>query len=526
MSGPVVDVLEGGAVVRFRGGGREVVVDARDHDLVVRVTGGHTVRLAASRAGLADAVRIVDDMCGSRAVGDDVAAHLTRALVAAARARGIDVEPACNAVDAIAQTPLPCCRAIIENPYLLADIARFRPAAAAVAFIENLASRDRAVPEQTDAWAYRLRNWRSIYVAPGSVARSVNRTLTTYGDEANPALLWGLQRVVLARPLPTVQHVEVLGGLGALCASVAPEASHRVVDRALQSIVLTAPAEQLGAALVLVDEAEHALFGSDIAAIRLAEVLTSVPLERLQEALDRRVRFSDLLEHALHTLREVLKIDTETIAPPIPLPSSPGVRFLGTVGAILREGVDMNHCVATRAPRALAGDSYLFHVDHEGQRATAEVSRAGALLEVRGPNNGTNAAVGYASSELRFWGARLAMHEMGDASTSLWMTPSPPLPEGYEPVKTLAELGAALAALTTPPEDGDDSVWVWAARCAEEAVAGRRWLVVLRAAGVTLMLSSLDDRGAVTGNAIAVREAARAAAVVVEDDDDWENLRT
>jgi hypothetical protein len=524
MSDPTVDIEEGGAVVRFRHGDHDIVVDARDHDLFLRFAGGRTFRLAASRAGLADAVLSVAEATNEAFARDAIEGHLKNALVAAARARGVDVEPACAAVSAILPTVLPCCRGIVDNPYLLADVVRFRPAATAVAFVEDRTLRDCTVPEQTDAWAHRLREWRSFFLAKKSVPRSVNRTLALYGEDVAPELLWGLHRVVITAPLPSVQHVEVLGGLGALGDHVDPMAHARVIDPKLQELVLRASAQQLGEALVLVDEADHAMFGSDVAALRLAEVLTSVPLAQLQEVQRRRVSFSDLLEHALHELREVLQIDTETIAPPLPPPSSPGIHFLATVGAILREGVEMNHCVATRAPRALAGDSYLFHIDHDGERATAELSRTGVVLEVRGPHNVRNAAVAWGSEELRFWGAQLALHRLGDPSTSLWTTPAPPLPDGCTPVATLGELQAALLALTTPREVGDDSVWVWAARCAEEAVAGRRWFAALRAAGLTLLLSSLDDRGTVTGNAIAVREAARAAAVVDNDDDDrWED---
>jgi hypothetical protein len=513
------------AVVRFVTAKGVVVVDAREHDLVVHVQGGRRLRLAASRAGLDEAIEHVRTITGDVWLSPALAEHLNAILRGAARLRGIDVDPAIAAVAAARPTPFVCSRGVLDNAYLLGDVVKFRAAAAAVAFVEDLAGSDANVPEQTDAWAYRLRDWRSLYVSTGSVARSVNRTLAQYGEAVAPELLWGLRHVVITAPLPSLRHVEVLGGLGALNDGDVADTPVRLVDARLQEIVLRASSRQLGAALVLVDEADAAIFSSPIAAIRLAEVLTSVPLDQLQQAQDRRVRFADLLEEALHSLREVLKIDTETIAPPIPLPSSPGIRFLATVGAIQREGVDMDHCVATRAPRALAGDSYLFHIDHEGARATAEVSRAGAVLEVRGPNNGSNVAVRYARVELRYWGARLALHRMGNASTSLWPTPSPPLPDGYEPVRTLAELSAALAALTTPPEPGDDDVWVWAADRAGEAVAGRRWLVCLRAAGVTLTLSSLDHKGAVTGNAIAVREAARAVVMPDDDDDDW-NGRT
>jgi hypothetical protein len=514
-----VQAMAEGAVVRFHiPGGGEVTVDARAHDLLLQVAGGRTLRVAASRAGFADAVLTVEEVCGDRLHRETVQGHLRQALFAAARARGVDVAPAYAAVNAVLATALPCCRGIVENPHLLNDIVRFRAAAAAVAYIEDGTLRDRNVPEQTDAWAHRLRDWRSLYRASGSVARSVNRTLALYSDDVAPELLWGLRRVVINAPLPSIQHVEVLGGLASV--SDNDHATATPIDPALQAIVMRASAHQLGEALVLVDEADASLFNTDVAALRLAEVLTSVPLAQLQDARRRRISFRDLFEQALHELREVLRIDAETIAPPIPPPSSPGIRFLDNVGAILREGVAMQHCVATRAPRALAGESYLFHIDHGGARATAEVSHAGVVLEVRGPENTTNVAVRYAQNELRSWGARLALRSVGDPSTSLWTEPGPPLPAGSEPVRTVAELEAAVAALTTPFEPGDEAVWSWAARCAIDATVARRWLVVTRAAGFTWMLSSLDARGAIGGNALVIREAARAAVRVEAGFDD------
>jgi formylglycine-generating enzyme required for sulfatase activity len=484
-----------------------VVVDARDHDLVVAVQGGRTLRFAASSAGLDDATEHVRAVVGDAWPSPALAEHLHAILRSAAHLRGIDVDAAVAAVFAVRRTPFVCSRGVIENAYLLRDVEKFRAAAAAVAFIEDLAVRDANVPEATCAWAHRLRDWRSLLVAPGSVARSVNRTLAEFGDDASPQALWGLRRVPLVAPLPSLQHVEVLGCLGARL----PARDTVVIDPTLQQIVLAASPTELGEALVLLDEARAAAAAmrNEPPALALAEVLAGVPLNQLWALLDRRLRFADVMRVCIELLEGVLQ-DSEVavIEPPIRLPRARNVSFLATIAAIIREGARMEHCVAIRAPRAFAGESYFFHVVHGGHEATAEVGKNGAVIEVKGPRNTINEAVRYAQTALTAWGARLAVHAGDPPSTSLWRAPAPPVPEGCVAVKTLAELDAALDALTDEAEPGDRAVWPWVKHAAAAARAGRTWLVTERAAAVTLMLWSLDA----DGNRIDSLEQARAHA--------------
>jgi tetratricopeptide (TPR) repeat protein len=69
------------------------------------------------------------------------------------------------------------------------------------------------------------------------------------------------------------------------------------------------------------------------------------------------------------------------------------VTFLGTVGEIVGEGERMRHCIATRAQDAVHGRCHLFHVEHEGQHASVEVSPEGKITEAQGPHNTDNVAV-------------------------------------------------------------------------------------------------------------------------------------
>jgi len=94
--------------------------------------------------------------------------------------------------------------------------------------------------------------------------------------------------------------------------------------------------------------------------------------------------------------------------PPIPLPAVPGVTFLATVGAIVEEGERMGHCIATRAEDALRGRCFLFHIDHQGQRASVEVSAKGEIAQAQGPHNTDNTAAWWGARQLRGWGAQFS----------------------------------------------------------------------------------------------------------------------
>jgi hypothetical protein len=64
------------------------------------------------------------------------------------------------------------------------------------------------------------------------------------------------------------------------------------------------------------------------------------------------------------------------------LPAVPGVRFLDSVAAIADEGAAMGHCAASYAESAVRGECYLFHVEHDGELATAEVAPDGRVVQV------------------------------------------------------------------------------------------------------------------------------------------------
>jgi hypothetical protein len=100
---------------------------------------------------------------------------------------------------------------------------------------------------------------------------------------------------------------------------------------------------------------------------------------------------------------ERLGADTPTARPPVPLPDLPGIRFLGNVGEVVEEGRRMRHCIASYAASACAGDSYLFHIDHEGDACSLEVGRLGIVHQAQGPRNTKNKATAHGVRVLSCW---------------------------------------------------------------------------------------------------------------------------
>jgi hypothetical protein len=98
--------------------------------------------------------------------------------------------------------------------------------------------------------------------------------------------------------------------------------------------------------------------------------------------------------------------DHPVALPPIPLPYHPGLRFLSRVSEICLEGREMRHCIASYAGKALAGECFLFHVEHRGKVASVEVDPHGRVLQAYGPEDRRNSAARWGERALREWGRR------------------------------------------------------------------------------------------------------------------------
>jgi hypothetical protein len=99
--------------------------------------------------------------------------------------------------------------------------------------------------------------------------------------------------------------------------------------------------------------------------------------------------------------------DTLIAVPPIPLPQVEGIRFLTTVGDVRNESNTMQHCIRHYAKAAGDGECYLFHVEHDGERASVEVSPFGFVVQSQGPSNSQNRATEWGEKVLGSWAAGL-----------------------------------------------------------------------------------------------------------------------
>jgi len=97
----------------------------------------------------------------------------------------------------------------------------------------------------------------------------------------------------------------------------------------------------------------------------------------------------------------------ETAKPPIELPKNPKIHFLDTVKRIHEESLDMQHCILSYANQAIAGHCYLFHIEHNNEKASAQVNPDGQVVQCYGPQNVTNSASKYGTSVLGRWGIKL-----------------------------------------------------------------------------------------------------------------------
>jgi hypothetical protein len=464
--------------VAIVGDGVVVHVDVADHELLVRAPGQRR-RYGLTSAGLLAAVRLAWRLSAERhpesailwAIDAVLRHHAVRArpeldgVEGTMADRGFDVLP-----------PLWWSRGVLRRVHAVKDLLRLRPAAIALQMLDGREDTDDTSPEYAALLAETLMDWPRLYRHPQSTARSVHRTLALFGDEATPTALWGLRGLPLKAPVHSLQHLEVLGHLALV---IADEGEFT----RLRDIVERAATSALGEALVLVAEGEVITRQAwQTPAGQLAEILAAISVAELQQHLDRRPRFEELLEEALHALRHVLRLRTLVAEPPIPPPAVPGLRFLATVAEIADEGVRMDHCVATRAPRALAGKSFLFHLDHEGQAATAEVLASGELAEVRGPRNHNNGACHRARRILRPW-ARIVGLLHPDARPFV-IPGDARVPAGLRLLRSPAEVARATLALLPAAKDGGEQLTAFAVQLTSDAARGHALVAVGAAQGL------------------------------------------
>lgn len=95
---------------------------------------------------------------------------------------------------------------------------------------------------------------------------------------------------------------------------------------------------------------------------------------------------------------------TRLASPPVTLPNLSEIKFIATIDDLCQEAVEMQHCIASYAERAIEGDCYLFHIEHNNDLATVQVAPDGQIVQAHGLRNGKNNAVRWGKCQLRRWG--------------------------------------------------------------------------------------------------------------------------
>ncbi|MDX2166641.1 MAG: PcfJ domain-containing protein [Deltaproteobacteria bacterium] len=304
-----------------------------------------------------------------------------------------------------------------RTPYLARDVRRFPAAAIALAYLEDTLwnlPRNADDPRPTIAAQRRaMRNWRGLFSIDGRPYRSLDRTLMNLPRSVPPALLCELRFVRLERPMTDAAELLLL----LQCVALARQRSQpidwlpalllappRIIRAGTQRVAVATgrtidpldPDQARFVAAYLLDA-----FGP---AVRRFEQVVAHAIRRHQAIGHRRGLDADIddLRHLLD-LPARPSPDMPTAAPPAPPPAVAGLRFLATVGEVIEEGRRMGHCIGLYADRAVSGECFLFHAEHQGSTASIEVGAEGRVRQASGPRNRHNAACDWARRVLGQW---------------------------------------------------------------------------------------------------------------------------
>lgn len=309
------------------------------------------------------------------------------------------------------------CPLLYQDNYVVGDIINYRAAASLVAVAESLYRRrltDSVPPDQHPFDEYLVEcdprdvlesfaSWRALCSPTGKSYRSLNRTLMQLPGGVPCGLLSYLPTVILPRPV--TDRVELL----ALLFSRA-ETRRRVETPLPMKAFLHATRGQVREGM----EAVANRLGYPLKHRRSGHVSTFVqylmdfPEEHrgdLPALVRKSIRWHDAAGwQDRNGFDEMLDDSTPTREPPIPLPAQSGIRFLQSVGDVISEGDEMEHCIGSYARDAVFGSCFLFHVDYRGESASVEVGPGGHVRQSFGPGNTRNQATAYATRVLADWG--------------------------------------------------------------------------------------------------------------------------
>jgi len=237
----------------------------------------------------------------------------------------------------------------------------------------------------------RMQQWRQLYAGNAVSPKALNKTLDKLPRALSFKSIDALTNVHLEQPITNRLHL-----ISVLCGA---EHFHWYMH---ERTVLNASAETIQAAADVVGWGLKTTSRTS----RIKDVMTYVldypaPFHGDFLGLARR-------SHEWHRdnhLPEDARLSADTILPLLSLDykglAEKGVVPLRTVGEVVEEGETMHHCVGSYARRAEQGHSFLFHVEHDNQKATIELNREGFVQQAYGPRNTINSACAWGSETLK-----------------------------------------------------------------------------------------------------------------------------
>jgi hypothetical protein len=270
----------------------------------------------------------------------------------------------------------------------------------------------------------KMTHWRDLFAPAGmGTYTTLNKTLMNLPGGIPASLLADLRHLVLPRPIYNRLELATTILAGARTAENFPVFAHATAEEikeAMRRISISLQRQEEVHVAEMVRQYpnngwERASVPKPLSSRRTKDIRTAV-YYMLDFPEDHRGRLVGLAEKAIRwhgtagreqeARKTIKRFGTERAlaVPPIPLPEVPGIHLLKTVGDAVAEGERMQHCIASYSEMAVEGRCFLFHVDYEGETASVEVSHTGAVVQARGPRNGSNKATQWGARLLQEWG--------------------------------------------------------------------------------------------------------------------------
>lgn len=315
------------------------------------------------------------------------------------------------------------------NHYVLRDVQTYKLAGAVLQHVLkfNPALKLGSPSSFLDLIAGQMENWRGALSDTGQPYRALHKTIDTWQGKV-PKDILGLAAFHLEKPLHST-NVRLLLSLNSRDNGLTAEDKANLIHVIQHtkprdiSMLLQMPQVRIrrnGAGLAYGGNNNGSPYENLINYIRdgvrmdaTFQHMNSLPAMytrslRVHEEDERRQANANRIESEARRKGQAEWMATKTAPLPFPLPEKlkekgASIRFLDTVGAVHEESDVMGHCIHSYSKDAVAGNCYLFHVEFDGEMASAEVSPQGAVRQVRGPHNNMNEACDYAGKVLREW---------------------------------------------------------------------------------------------------------------------------